>query len=138
MPIINIPLFSTLKTQMRWLQERQRVLAENVANADTPSFQPKDLAPLKNGSDLPGTPGASGGLALARTSAHHLMLASSGETTFAKDRHGKFEVRPDGNAVNLEDQMMKVAENQMAYQSATALYSRSLGLIKLALDKGGS
>ena len=46
MPITDIPLFSTLKTQMRWLQERQRVLAENIANADTPSFQPKDLAPL--------------------------------------------------------------------------------------------
>ncbi|HTK12639.1 MAG TPA: flagellar basal body rod protein FlgB [Xanthobacteraceae bacterium] len=134
MPITDIPLFSTLKTQMRWLQERQRVLAENIANADTPSFQPKDLAPLDNGNTLPGTTGS---LALARTSANHLTLASDGETTFAVNRRGKFEVRPDGNGVNLEDQMMKVAANQMDYQSATALYSRSLGLIKLAIGKGG-
>ena len=45
MAITDIPLFSMLRTRMHWHQERQRVLAENVANADTPRFQPRDLAP---------------------------------------------------------------------------------------------
>ena len=44
-------------------------------------------------------------------------------------------VRPTGNAVSLEDEMMKVAGNQMDYQVATALYTRSLSLIKTALGK---
>ena len=48
---------------------------------------------------------------------------------------GNFDVRPTGNAVNLEDEMMKVAGNQMDYQVATALYTRSLNLIKTALGK---
>jgi len=44
-------------------------------------------------------------------------------------------VRPAGNSVNLEDEMMKVAANQMDYQAATALYTRSLNLLKIALGK---
>ena len=44
-------------------------------------------------------------------------------------------MRPTGNAVNLEDEMMKVAANQMDYQAATSLYTRSLGLIKTAIGK---
>ena len=45
MPISEIPIFSMLRTRMQWHQERQRLLAENVANADTPKFKPRDLAP---------------------------------------------------------------------------------------------
>ena len=47
MPISDIPIFSMLRTKMQWHQERQRVLSENVANADTPGFRARDLAPLK-------------------------------------------------------------------------------------------
>jgi flagellar basal-body rod protein FlgB len=59
----------------------------------------------------------------------------AGAAQFQLDRRGDFEVRPTGNAVNLEDEMLKVAANQMDYQAATALYARGLGLIKTALGK---
>ena len=49
MPISDMPIFSMLRTRMQWHQERQRVLAENVANADTPKFRPRDLKPLDFG-----------------------------------------------------------------------------------------
>ena len=45
MAITDLPLFSMLRTRMQWHQERQRLLAENVANADTPNYRPRDLAP---------------------------------------------------------------------------------------------
>ena len=45
MPISDIPILSMLRTRMQWHQARQQVLAENVANADTPNYQAKDLAP---------------------------------------------------------------------------------------------
>jgi flagellar basal body rod protein FlgB len=45
MPISDIPILSMLRTRMQWHQERQRVLAENVANADTPNYHARDLAP---------------------------------------------------------------------------------------------
>ena len=39
MPITDLPLLSMLRTRMQWQQERQRLLAENVANADTPNYR---------------------------------------------------------------------------------------------------
>ncbi len=46
MPINDIPILAMLRERMQWQQARQQVLAENVANADTPDYQAKDLAPL--------------------------------------------------------------------------------------------
>ena len=70
MAISDIPIFSMLRTRMQWHQERQRVLAENVANADTPKFQPRDLTPLEFG--RAGAAGRPGQIALAthRSGAH--------------------------------------------------------------------
>ncbi|MPZ39198.1 MAG: flagellar basal body rod protein FlgB [Rhizobiales bacterium] len=130
MAISEIPLFTMLRTRMHWHQERQRVLAENVANADTPRFQPRDLAPPSF--DRGRMAGQE--LSLARTSPAHLAGASGG-TRFQLDRNGGFEARPSGNAVSLEDEMMKVATNQMDYQAATSLYARGLGMLKTAIGR---
>ena len=139
MPISDIPLFSMLRTRMQWHQERQKVLAENVANADTPNFRTRDLKPLDFGSQVQsaGVQSASqagGPVRLAATDPAHIT-GSAGSNTFGTDRPTKYDVRPAGNAVNLEDEMMKVASNQMDYQAAISLYSRSMGLFRTALGK---
>jgi flagellar basal-body rod protein FlgB len=132
MPITEIPIFSMLRTRMHWHQERQKLLSENVANADTPKFQPRDLAPPNLASARPSV----APLGLARTSPDHLAsIGGDTNSPFQMDHKGDFEVRPAGNGVNLEDEMLKVAANQMDYQTATALYTRGLGLIKTALGK---
>ena len=70
---------------------------------------------------------------LARTEGAHIAAAAtSGSSQFSASRLGGYDVRPTGNAVNLEDEMLKVAGNQMDYQAVTTLYQRSLGLIKTA------
>jgi flagellar basal-body rod protein FlgB len=134
MPISNIPLFSMLRTRMQWHQERQRVLSENVANADTPGFRARDLAPLKFDRTAPSAPGVT----LVRTDASHQAGTSTGTSgsAFESARNKAQEIRPAGNAVSREEEMIKVAANQMDYQAATALYTRSLGLIKTALGRG--
>ncbi|MET0722529.1 MAG: flagellar basal body protein, partial [Tardiphaga sp.] len=38
MAINDLPILSALRTKMQWHQERQRVLAENISNANTPNF----------------------------------------------------------------------------------------------------
>lgn len=130
MAISDLPILSMLRTRMQWHQDRQRVLAENVANADTPRFRPRDLVPL----DLSQQAKSAGAITLARTDTGHVGLPS-GSSAHAARAQTATEARPAGNAVSLEDEMMKVAANQMDYQAATALYSRSLGLIKIALGK---
>ena len=47
MAINDLPVLSVLRTRMQWHQERQRVLAENVSNSDTPNFKPRDLVEPK-------------------------------------------------------------------------------------------
>jgi flagellar basal-body rod protein FlgB len=131
MPISQIPIFSMLRSRMQWDQERQQLLADNVSNANTPKFKPRDLAPLDLSRALP-----TAGVEVARTNAAHLAGSTTGAAgQFQLERRGDFEVRPAGNAVDLEDEMLKLAANQMDYQAATAIYSRGLGLIKTALGK---
>jgi flagellar basal-body rod protein FlgB len=118
---------------MQWHQERQRLLAENVANAETPGFKPRDLVPPNFDQTVP-TPGAT--LTLASTDPGHITGGGFGGTgPFEQARQRNYQVRPTGNAVSLEDEMLKVAANQMDYQAATSLYVKSLGLLKIALGK---
>lgn len=128
MPISDIPVLSVLRTKMQWHQERQRVLAENIANSDTPNFKPRDLVEPKFDRVT------SGPVAMLRTSAAHIG-SSRGSETFGTNMNGGYETRPAGNAVSLEDEMQKSAANQMDFAAATTLYSKSLSLLKTAIGK---
>ena len=130
MPISDIPILSMLRERMEWHQERQRVLAENVANADTSNYQAKDLAPPDFSREL-----SAASVSLATTEPGHIGGGSNGGSQFATESSGRFEVRPRGNSVTHEDEMMKVASNQMDFDAVSDLYSRSLALIKLAVGK---
>jgi flagellar basal-body rod protein FlgB len=135
MAITDVPILSMLRTKLNWNQERQKVLAENVANSDTPNFRERDLVAPKF--QEPGLISAQpvAPVMLATTEGAHIGGMSMSGTSFRTENKGNYEVRPTGNSVNLEDEMMKVAANQMDYQAATALYSRSLNLLKMAIGK---
>ena len=135
MSINDLPVLSALRTKMQWHQERQRVLAENISNADTPNFKPRDLIEPKFDSNGSSAAGSMGALAMMRTSGDHIA-SSGGASSFEQNRKAGFQTRPAGNAVNLEDEMLKVSANQMDYAAVTALYSKSLQLLKIAIGKG--
>lgn len=134
MGVGDLDLMSAFKTRMQWHQARQRLLAENVANANTPHFKAKDLkAPV-----LPGPTGDTGtmrvsAVALAATQAGHITAGSP--HGFRSDSKSQFDVTPSGNAVDLEDEMTKSAENQMDYQTVSSLYQQSLSLIRTAIGR---
>jgi flagellar basal-body rod protein FlgB len=114
-----------LKGRMQWLQSRQKILAQNVANADTPGFKPRDLRAQSAGS---------GGVQMMTTSTAHIG-PSTGPGVPGSKGASKFETVPSGNAVTLEDEMLKVAETQMDFQTAASLYNKSLGLLMIAVGK---
>ncbi len=128
MPISDIPILSMLRTRMQWHQERQQVLAENVANADTPSYRPRDLAPPNFESAL-----QTAALPLATTAPGHIGGAGGNGSPFAESNDPHFEVRPRGNGVSHEDEMLKLSSNQMDYDAVTSIYTHSIGLIKTAI-----
>jgi flagellar basal-body rod protein FlgB len=129
--VSDLPLVAMLKTRMHWHQTRQKLLAENVSNADTPRFKPKDLKdPAFEASGRP----TQGALAVARTSANHLGQARSQAQEDARNAE-RFETTPSGNAVNLEDEMLKVSQNQADFQLAASLYQKSLQMLRIAAGK---
>ena len=131
---MKLALFEALTEKMKWHQARQTVLAENVANADTPGYRGRDLK-------QPVFEGHMKALSVAQVStsatqpAHFAVASNSATGGFGDPTSNNFEITPMGNAVSLEDEMMKVTSNQMDYQTITALYSRSLKLIKTALGR---
>ena len=135
MAISDIPILSMLRTRMEWAQTRQRVLAENVANSDTPAYRPRDLTPPKFEAPAEVSAPPVAQVSLARTASGHIAGFGLSGSQFQMEPGRQYEVRPTGNAVSLEEEMMKVAANQMDYQAATTVYTRSLNLIKLALGK---
>ncbi|KST57549.1 flagellar biosynthesis protein FlgB [Methylobacterium sp. GXS13] len=133
MALTDLPILGMLRTRMQWAQARQGLIAENVANADMPGFKPRDLAELRfdraTGSAVTASPG------LTLTSSAHIAPPGQSEAGADPKRAKGFEVRPSGNAVNLEDEMMKAGDNQSDYQLAASLYQHSLTTLKIAIGK---
>jgi flagellar basal-body rod protein FlgB len=133
MAVTDLPLFSMLKTRMRWLEERQKLLAENVANANTPNYRARDLKQLDFRTQLEASLSTSRA-GLSVTQPGHIRGAT-GTRGFDQNPAGGFETSPSQNSVVLEDEMMKVAQTQLDHQTAISLYQRSIGMIKTALGK---
>jgi len=133
MSINKMPLFEALSQKMKWHQSRQTLLAENVANAETPGYRGRDLKQFSFGDHLGRIEMSN--VTTSSTSQQHFSVQGQGAGQFGASRAASFEVTPEGNEVTLEDEMMKVTTNQMEYQTATTLYTRSLKLIRTALGR---
>ena len=133
MNLNKIPLFAMLNERMSWLNQRQQVLANNIVNADTPGYKPNDLAQV-NFEKL--ARNASRGIALAGTDAAHLASGARASGPFRiTEQEGVYEMTPSGNAVVLEEQLMKVSQTVMDHRIMAGLYSKHLGMLKMALGR---
>ena len=129
MTIADLPILAAIKAKMRWHAARQTLLAQNVANADTPGFAPRDLKPFDF---KPAGPASAGP---ARTQLAHLAGSGEAGADFRSEPARRFGTTASGNAVSLEEEMMKIAANQMDYQAAVSLYERGMSLIRSAVGK---
>ncbi len=120
--------------RLSWLGQRQQVLANNVANADTPGYRARDLKALSFKKVLGGE-GAK--LGMAATNAAHLAGRSGKSAPNLVEKVDSHEIVISGNSVSLEEEMMKVSKTMMDYQLTTNLYSKHIKMIKTALGRGG-
>ncbi|NND49344.1 MAG: flagellar basal body rod protein FlgB [Rhizobiales bacterium] len=133
MALTDLPVLSALKQRMHWHDARQRVLAENVANANMPNFTPHDVVAMNQKQVQSGVQA----VRVAVTQANHIEGKSVQSKSSTGEREvGGWETTPDGNSVVLEEQMMKLTENQMEHQMVTTLYSRSLALLRSSVRSG--
>ena len=133
MGFTDLPLLSQIKGRLSWLDERQRVIAQNVANADTPGYVGRDL---NQPTDFAAAMRGGGGVPMTRTSAMHIAPAARTarfETKSAPDS----ETTLDGNSVVVEEQMLKMAESRMAYDAAIGFYQKSMQMLRMAARPPG-
>ncbi len=101
---------------------RQEALAANIANLETPGYRRIDLAPdfatqLKSRLD-DGTLGSA---------------AASLKPSLAVDPFARI-IRPDGNTVELEREMLEMNRNSVGYDFLTELVSRNIKQLKMAIS----
>lgn len=136
MAAVDSTLFGLLSGKTRWLTQRHALLAQNVANADTPDYRPRDLRQAGFEQLMREASAGGPGLRLATTSASHLAGGSSASADMDERRVDGFETSPSGNAVVLPEQMEKMADTQLDYELTTNLYRRYVQLMKTALGNG--
>ena len=127
----DIPVLGMIQRGMSWMSRNHDVVANNIANADTPDFKAKELKPIAFGKQCGAQVGA---VQVSRTSPAHMTgLASSGSGKVRVDRD-TYEISSTGNSVILEEQGVKIARNAMDYQLATSLYSKSVGMVRAVIS----
>jgi flagellar basal-body rod protein FlgB len=133
--ISDIPIFAMLRARMGYLSERQRVIAENVANASTPGYAPHDLKAFNFKAQVDAAS------SLAVTQPGHMLAkgakpgSAAGAVKTVKSPDS--ETTLDGNSVVLEEEMMKMSQARMDYDTAVGFYQKSLDILKLATRKPG-
>ena len=118
------------ESRLRWLDRRQEVLARNIANADTPGYRARDVTPFAQHMLR-----AAGGTSLARTDSRHLV--GSGAANAGTRPDPAEEVAPDGNAVSLDEQAIKIADTDSAHALAMSLHKRWTNMFRSALGRNG-
>lgn len=134
MDLANTQFFGLLRARLDQLSDRQRLISENIANASTPGYRPRDLDTTGFERMLASAAGGRG-LTMARTNPGHMAPGgSAAASTITRDDS---ETTIDGNAVVLEEQMARAAETRMAFETGVALYQKGLELVRLAARPPG-
>ena len=134
MDFSSISLFNIMKSKLEYLSERQSVLAQNIANADTPGYIAKDIPEpdfkrmMKDSSK-----GAVQKLQMAATDSRHIPSREVSSSFAAVKNKKTAELNPNGNNVVIEEEMSKVAMNQAEYQKVLNLYGKAVSMFKTAI-----
>ncbi|HAQ35417.1 MAG: flagellar basal body rod protein FlgB [Maricaulis sp.] len=135
----DAPVLNLLRESLGFYSARQSVLADNIANADTPNFVPRDLQEadfhraLQR--ELRGSASSSASsVAMSANHPGHMSPAGGGGSTreYRAVSSPDGETTVNGNAVSLEEQMVRAQDNRIRYETALGLYEKSLGLIRMA------
>ena len=122
----DIGLFDLAEKRLTWVDQRQELLSQNIANANTPGYQSKDLTPFAQAL-MQASPG------LLRTNAMHLAGPNNGVPLDLKKRPASRAI--DGNAVSVEDQLAQVADTEGTHALVTNLYRKYMSMFHNVIGK---
>jgi flagellar basal-body rod protein FlgB len=130
----DLTLFAMAQRSMDYLARRQTVLSENIANANTPQYKSKDLAPLSF-KDLMAPPAEP--VRAAATNPMHFSPEVEPVRFETLTERRPEESTPDGNQIQIEDQMQKIGDVKSKYDLAVNLMMKHISMFKTAIDKNG-
>lgn len=125
-------LFDLLTQKMSYLNQKQAVLAENVANVDTPGYKELSLKPFTFSDAM-----KQADMGMAVTDPRHIVPANMAGTNAKTFKTKGNDVQSNGNSVNLEGQLSEESKTSGDFQLAAAVYHKMVGLMKIAV-KGSS
>ena len=130
---MDTPFLSLLRERMTWLHQRQDLLAQNVANADTPRYAARDLKAQDFSDALKKVTNPTTSMTV--TNARHIALSNTRASQFEDLKSPDIETSPNGNSVSLETQMIKVSDTQAQFAAAANLYAKAMTMIKTAIGR---
>ncbi len=140
MDLQKLAFFQVAQQRMDWLAQRQKVVSENLANANTPGYVAKDLKPVDFQKELSRSLARENpSIPATRTDPAHLQgtLPQAGPYRTEVTRR-PFEYTLDKNGVDVEQQMEKAASNRSQYELTSNLVMKNLNMIRTALGRSGS
>jgi flagellar basal-body rod protein FlgB len=128
----NISLFQAMGAKMDYLDHRQKVIAQNIANADTPGYRPKDLTDVDFGRVLQNVT-KDKTIRMNSTKAGHLPAYNAIEDARSAKQKVTYEVAPGENSVVLEEQMLKATNVSIDHGLMLNLMKKNAGMLRTAL-----
>lgn len=138
MTIQDIGFFQAIGAKMNYLNQRQSIIAQNIANSDTTGYRPKDLVPVDFSTMLKSQMSSKGALksvSVATTNEKHLPNAMDNINPKSKKQRNTYEVAPAGNSVIIEEQLIKSGQNAMDYNLMLNIYQKQVSMFKTALGR---
>ncbi|KGJ06629.1 flagellar basal-body rod protein FlgB [Paracoccus halophilus] len=109
--------------------QRQKLIAQNVANADTPGFRARDL------SDFADTYRSQVSAGMRATRPNHVTGISWGGGQRIQDTGG--ESAPNGNTVSVEDEMFRIASARREFDLSLTVTRSAMSLIRTSIGRRG-
>lgn len=131
----NLGLFQALGAKMNYLDQRQKVLSQNIANANTPNYRPMDLTKVDFGTVLKDVTDSA---VLRPDTTHPMHMPTPNDIASPDERKMKktYDVAPTGNAVVLEEQMVNSTQTITDYNLMTSLYQKNVSMMRISLGLG--
>ena len=117
----SFAVFDEFYDQMDYLSQRDRILSKNIANADTPNYRPTDISKRRVNTKI----------VMHFSNPNHIEILDTGED-FELYKSRISDIKPNGNAVNLEEEIMKKTENSMRLQETINVYNKTRAMLRTA------
>jgi len=134
----QIALLNGLTQKMNFLQTRQRILSQNISNADNPGYAAMDLKKPDFAKTLgmSAVTGVGSGQAISMTTTsplHSSHIQLLGRAEAGERIRQPYEITKTKNSVNLEEQVMSASQTASDYQLVTNIYNKNIDMMNAAI-----